>query len=128
MAKAILPDGSSREYPDGTTLLEIAASIGPRLAKAAIVGEVNGELRDLTFRLVGEAKVRFITEDAPEALHVMRHSCAHIMAEAVCKLFPNTRLAIGPPIDDGYYYDFEVDRPFVPDDLAAIDAEMRKSI
>ena len=128
MAKAILPDGSFREYPDGTTLFDIAASIGSRLAKAAVVGEVNGALRDLSFRLVGEAKVRLITEDAPEALPIMRHSCAHILAEAVTKLFPNVKLAIGPPIDDGFYYDFEMERPFTPDDLASIEAEMRKSI
>jgi threonyl-tRNA synthetase len=124
--RVTLPDGSSRSVPTGTSVAEVAAGISPRLAKAAIAAAVDDRLVDLGFRLESDARVRILTADAPEALTVYRHSTAHLLAAAVTTLFPGTQCGIGPATDDGFFYDFVVERPFVPEDLERIEATMRE--
>ncbi len=123
-----LPDGSERAVPEGATVLDVAAAIGPRLAQAALAGSVNGSLVDLGTVLQNGDDVAIITSKSPEALHVLRHSAAHVMAEAVKDLFPMAKFGIGPAIEDGFYYDFDIDRPFTPEDLEAIEARMREIV
>jgi threonyl-tRNA synthetase len=120
-----LPDGSSRAVPAGTRVADVAASISPRLAKAALAGTVDGRLVDLSFPLERDASVRIVTADGPEALPLYRHSTAHLLAAAVTNLFPNVQCGIGPATDEGFFYDFVVPRPFVPEDLDAIEKKMR---
>ena len=121
-----LPDGSTRQLPTGTPVRQVAEDISPRLAKAAIAASVDDRMVDLTHPLDEDAAVRIITKDGPDALHLYRHSTAHLLAAAVTALFPAAQCGIGPPIEDGFYYDFIVDRPFVPADLEAIEAKMRE--
>ncbi len=121
-----LPDGTAIELVDGATGLDAAQAIGPRLAQAAVAVEVGGELRDLRLPLADGDSVRVLTARDPEALAVLRHSTAHVMAEAVLHLWPGTKVAIGPAIADGFYYDFEFPEPVSADDLDRIDAEMRR--
>ncbi len=121
-----LPDGSSRAVPAGTSVRDIAESISPRLAKAALAGIVDGRLVDLTCRLHADASVRIVTQDSPEALPLYRHSTAHLLAAAVTNLFPGVQCGIGPATDEGFFYDFVVPRPFVPDDLEAIEKKMHE--
>ena len=121
-----LPDGSARQVPAGSTPADVAAGISPRLAKAAIAAVVDGKLVDLNFPLTKDASVALLTDKGPEALHVYRHSTAHLLAAAVTHLFPNAQCGIGPPTEDGFFYDFVVDRPFVPEDLEAIEKKMRE--
>ncbi len=133
-----LPDGSERTFARPVTGAELAAAIGPGLARAAAVmevrvgevrvGEVDGELQDLSRALPDGAKVRFIRYQDEAALPVIRHDCAHVMAEAVQDLYPGTQVTIGPPIADGFYYDFARDQPFTPDDLARIEARMAEIV
>ncbi|MEI7992315.1 MAG: TGS domain-containing protein, partial [Actinomycetota bacterium] len=115
----LLPDGSSRSLPAGSTALDLAASIGSRLAKAAVAAVVDGEERDLGVPLAGGSTVAIITTDSDAGRHVLRHSTAHVMAQAVLQLFPGARYSIGPAIEDGFYYDFELPggRTFSADDL-----------
>jgi len=120
-----LPDGSSRRMPAGSTSGDVAAGISPRLAKAALAAIVNGRLVDLTAPLREDADVRIVTPDSPEALGLYRHSTAHLMAAAVTQLFPGTQCGIGPATDEGFFYDFVVERPFVPEDLEAIEKKMK---
>jgi threonyl-tRNA synthetase len=120
-----LPDGSRRTVPAGTRVSQIAESISPRLAKAALVGLVDDVLVDLAFPIERDAAVRVVTADHPEALRVYRHSMAHLLAAAVTNLFPEVQCGIGPPTDEGFFYDFIVPRPFVPEDLERIEAKMR---
>jgi threonyl-tRNA synthetase len=120
-----LPDGSRRDVDAATTVAAVAAGISPRLAAAALAAVVDGTLVDLSHRIDHDAEVRVVTADNPEALDVYRHSAAHLMAAAVTSLFPGAQCGIGPATEDGFFYDFVVDRPFVPDDLAAIEAKMR---
>ena len=126
----LLPDGSSRSLPAGSTALDLAASIGSRLAKAAVAAVVDGEERDLGVPLAGGSTVAIITTDSDAGRHVLRHSTAHVMAQAVLQLFQGARYTIGPAIEDGFYYDFELPggRTFSADDLAAIDGRMREII
>ena len=119
-----LPDASVREYPAGVTGREIAESIGPGLAKAAVAIRVDGTVRDLMFPIRGDAAIAILTERDREALDVLRHSAAHIMATAVREIFPTAGIGFGPSIDEGFYYDFEVPRPFTPEDLEQIEARM----
>ena len=130
MLKIALPDGSVREVPAGTTPAEIAASIGPGLAKAAIAARVNGELRDIMRPLEADATLALITSrDEADALELARHDFAHVLAEAVQALFPGTQITFGPSTDDGFYYDFAPkERQFTEEDLPAIEAEMRSII
>jgi threonyl-tRNA synthetase len=121
-----LPDGSSRAVPPGTPVRDIAAGISPRLAKAALAAVVDDRLVDLSFPLSADAKVRIVTPDSPEALHLYRHSTAHLLAAAVTNLFPGVQCGIGPATDEGFFYDFVVPRPFVPEDLEAIEKKMKE--
>src|SRR5688500_4225807 len=120
-----LPDGSSRSVPPGTPVRDVAAAISPRLAKAAVAAMVDDRLVDLTYPLNAPASVRIVTPESPEALPLYRHSTAHLLAAAVTNLFPGAQCGIGPATDDGFFYDFVVDRPFVPEDLEAIEKKMR---
>jgi threonyl-tRNA synthetase len=124
MVQVTLPDGSQREATAGTTPRQIAESIGPGLARAALAARVNGEIWDLDRPLETDASVAILTEKDPEALGVLRHSSAHILATAVRELFPNAGIGFGPAIEDGFYYDFQVDRPFTPEDLERLEAKM----
>ena len=121
-----LPDGSSRAVPAGTRVLDVAEAISPRLAKAALAGIVDGKLVDLVYPLRADASVRIVTQDSPEALHLYRHSTAHLLAAAVTNLFPGVQCGIGPATDEGFFYDFVVPRPFVPEDLEAIEQKMHE--
>ena len=121
-----LPDGSHRHVEAGTPVSAIAAGISPRLADAALVAWVNDRLVDLDHPLTSDATVRIVTSKNPEALEVYRHSTAHLLAAAVTALFPTVQCGIGPPTDEGFFYDFVVPRPFVPEDLEAIEAKMRE--
>jgi len=130
MFRITLPDGSVREVAPGTTPADIAAAIGPGLAKAALAARVDGELRDIGRPFEGDAQLALVTsKDEKDALELARHDFAHILAEAVQNLFPGTQITFGPATDDGFYYDFAPkDRPFTEEDLPAIEAEMRKII
>jgi threonyl-tRNA synthetase len=119
-----LPDGSKQPVPAGTRPIDIAKSISPRLADAAIVAKVNGSLYDLTRPLEEDATLEILTSKNPEALEVYRHSTAHLLAAAVLELYPETKLGIGPPIESGFYYDFDRATPFTPEDLEKIEAKM----
>jgi len=121
-----LPDGSTRSVAAGTSVRDLATAISPRLAKAALAAAVDDRLVDLAFRLDKDATVRLITSDSPEGLTVYRHSTAHLLAAAVTNLFPGVQCGIGPAIDEGFFYDFVVPRPFVPEDLEAIEKKMRE--
>jgi threonyl-tRNA synthetase len=125
-----LPDGSARSIPSGTTALGLAQSIGPRLAQAAVIAEVNGEERDLATELADGDRVAIVTADSERGLYTIRHSTAHVLAQAVLDLFPEATFAIGPPVEDGFYYDFELPSgaTFTPGDLERIDARMREII
>jgi len=130
MFRITLPDGSVREVAPGTTPADIAAAIGPGLAKAAIAARVDGDLRDIMRPFEGDARLALVTSrDEADALELARHDYAHVLAEAVQSLFPGTQITFGPSTDDGFYYDFAPkDRPFTEEDLPAIEAEMRKII
>ena len=119
-----LPDGSKRPVEAGTRPIDIAKSIGQRLADAAIAAKVNGEMWDLTRPIEADATLQLLTNKDPEALEVYRHSTAHLLAAAVLELYPDTKLGIGPPIDNGFYYDFDRATPFTPDDLEKIEKKM----
>jgi len=119
-----LPDNSSRELSEGATVFDLAASIGAGLAKAALAGKINGLLVDLSCRLSDGDRVEIVTEKSPEALEIIRHSASHLMAQAVKELFPQAKVTIGPAIETGFYYDFDVEKPFTPEDLERIEAKM----
>ncbi|HSR92456.1 MAG TPA: threonine--tRNA ligase [Gemmatimonadales bacterium] len=119
-----LPDGSVREVPAGTTARAVAQSIGAGLARAAVAARVDGQVRDLDRPIDADANFAILTDKDPAALDVLRHSAAHIMATAVRELFPKAGIGFGPPIENGFYYDFDVERPFTPEDLEAIEAKM----
>src|ERR687884_54937 len=121
-----LPDGSTRTVAYGTLPRDVVASIGAGLARAALAVEVNGKVQDLVTPLRESGTFRVLTEKDPRALDVLRHSAAHVLATAVRRLRPDAKIGFGPAIEDGFYYDFEVERPFTPDDLAAFEAEMKK--
>ena len=124
--RVTLPDGHDLDLPEGATALDAAAAIGPRLAAVAAAAEVDGELRDLRLPLSDGAQLRILRVGDEAALPVLRHSTAHVMADAVTRLWPGTKVAIGPAIDSGFYYDFDFPEPIGEDDLARIDEEMRR--
>ncbi|HEV8118330.1 MAG TPA: threonine--tRNA ligase, partial [Thermoanaerobaculia bacterium] len=128
MVTVTLPDGSKRSIARGTTVREVAQGIGPRLAKDAWAGKLDGKVVDLVAPIESDASLEIITAKSPDAVPIYRHSTAHLTAQAVKRLFPEVQIGIGPPIENGYYYDFLPARPFTPEDLAAIEAEMRKII
>jgi len=119
-----LPDGSSKSFPGPVTVAEIAASIGAGLARAALAGKVNGKLVDTSTRVESDADLQIVTERDPEGLEILRHSTAHLLAQAVKELYPDAQVTIGPVIENGFYYDFSYKRPFTPEDLAAIEKRM----
>ena len=123
-----LPDGSKREFANAVTVFDVAADIGAGLAKVALAGKVNGELVDTSHTIAEDADLAIITPRDAEGLEVIRHSCAHLMAMAVQQLFPTAQVTIGPVIEDGFYYDFAYERPFTPEDLLKIEAEMKKLV
>jgi threonyl-tRNA synthetase len=128
MAIAILPDGSKRELSDGSTVLDLARQIGPGLAKAAVAGKVDGRVVDLSHKLTGEHTVSILTEKDPEALLVLRHSTAHVMAEAIQRVWPDALLAYGPALETGFYYDIALQTPISSNDFEKIEAEMKKIV
>jgi threonyl-tRNA synthetase len=119
-----LPDGAIKHFDAPVTVAEVAASIGPGLAKAALAGRVDGKLLDTSYRIDRDAAVAIVTDKDPDGLEVLRHSTAHLLAYAVKELFPDAQVTIGPVIEDGFYYDFSYKRPFTPEDLAAIEQKM----
>ncbi len=125
MPRITLPDGSLRDFDGPQTVADIAASIGPGLARQALAGRVDGKLVDLSFPIERDASVAIVTERDAEGVEILRHSTAHLLAYAVKELFPTAQVTIGPVIDNGFYYDFSYERPFTPDDLAAIEQRMR---
>src|SRR5690606_36283783 len=128
MVTITLPDGSRREYEQPVSIAQIAASIGAGLAKATVAGSVDGRLVDASDVVDHDASIRIITPKDAEGVEIIRHSCAHLVGHAVKQLFPTARMVIGPVIDDGFYYDIAYERPFTPDDVAAIEARMRELI
>src|SRR6185312_15696458 len=123
-----LPDGKQRRFPGPVTGADIAASIGPGLAKAALAIVIDGEPRDLATRIDRDARIAIVTGTSPEALEILRHDAAHVMAEAVKELYPETQVTFGPATDTGFYYDFARDTPFTPDDLARIEQRMHEIV
>src|ERR1041385_2435063 len=120
----VLPDGSNKTLPAGATGADLAKAIGPGLAKAALAIRVDGEVRDLQRPLPDGAKVSILTNKDPQALDVLRHSSAQVLAPAVRQLFPKAQIGFGPPIEDGFYYDFDIGRPFGPGGLEALGKKM----
>jgi threonyl-tRNA synthetase len=125
MPTITLPDGSSRDFDKPVTIADIAGDIGPGLAKAALAGRVNGELVDTSHTVTDDAEIAIVTERDDDGIEVLRHSCAHLMAQAVQRLFPKAQVTIGPVVEDGFFYDFAFERPFTPEDLEAIEKTMQ---
>jgi len=121
-----LPDGSTRQYPAAVSVMEVAADIGAGLAKATLAGVVNGQLVDASHAIESDATLAVVTNKSEEALPLLRHSTAHLLAQAVKQLFPSAQVSIGPVIDDGFYYDFDYERSFTPEDLVTIEARMKE--
>ena len=128
MLNITLPDGSVRQYEAPVTVAQIAASIGSGLAKATVAGKVNGKLVDASDPISKDASVQIITPKDKEGVEIIRHSCAHLVGHAVKQLYPNAKMVIGPVIEDGFYYDIATDKPFTPDDVAAIEVRMKELI
>lgn len=128
MIKITLPDGSQREFAQPVSVMEVAANIGAGLAKATIAGEVDGRLVDASDVIEADARLRIITAKDPEGVEIIRHSCAHLVGHAVKQLYPEVKMVIGPVIEDGFYYDIYSERPFTPEDMAAIEARMAELI
>src|SRR6266478_6891494 len=126
--KVVLPDSSELELPDGATGLDAARAIGPKLAEQAVLIRSNGNVQDLRLPLRDGEQIQILTtrdKNDPDALYVLRHSTAHLLAEAVRRLYPGVKVAIGPPIENGFYYDFDFPEPIAEDDLARIEEEVR---
>jgi len=126
MAKVTLPDGSTLEVADGATAKQVAEKIGSGLAKAALAAKIDGKLVDLNTPVTGSPRVQIVTSKDKEGLELMRHSCAHVMAEAISSLWPQTKLVYGPTVQDGFYYDIDLDDPIRPDDFPRIEAKMQE--
>ena len=128
MVALTFPDGARREYPSGTTGLDIAKGISPSLAKRTIAMALGGTVADLSDPIDHDAKIEFIPREDPRALELIRHDAAHVLAEAVQSLWPGTQVTIGPVIENGFYYDFARNQPFTLEDLPAIEKKMREII
>ena len=128
MIKITLKDGSAKEIEKGLSLMQIAETISSGLARVAMAGTVNDEVKDLSFILNEDAKVSLLTFDDEEGKHAFRHTASHVLAQAVRRLFPDVKLAIGPAIENGFYYDFDLEHNFTPEDLVKIESEMDKII
>src|SRR6478672_11428962 len=129
--KVVLPDNSELELPEGATGLDAARAIGPKLAEQAVLVRANGQAQDLRLPLQDGQPIQILTirdRDDPDALYVLRHSSAHLLAEAVRRLYPGVKVAIGPPIENGFYYDFDFPEPISEADLERIEGEVRKEI
>ncbi len=124
MPQITLPDGSQRQFDKPVSVMDIASDIGPGLAKATLAGKVNGNLVDAAYLVEQDAEVAIVTNRDQEALELLRHDAAHVMAQAVQELYPGTQVTIGPAIEDGFYYDFSRAEPFTPDDLIEIEKRM----
>ena len=122
----VLPNGSQLELPEGSSVLSVAEKIGPRLAKEALGGKINGEVRGLTTPVGDGDKIEILTFDSEEGRDIFRHSASHVMASAIMRVRPDVKFAIGPSIEDGFYYDIETQTPLTEEDFAAIEAEMAK--
>src|SRR5262245_15069104 len=125
MPTITLPDGSQRQFPNPVTGAEVAAAIGPGLAKAALAVKLNGQVKDLATSIREDARVEIVTKTHPAALELLRHDAAHVLAEAVQELFPGTQITFGPATETGFYYDFHREEPFTPEDFAKIEERMR---
>jgi threonyl-tRNA synthetase len=128
MINITLPDGSQRQFENPVTVQDVAASIGAGLAKAALAGKVDGKLVDTSYKIEHDTQLAIITDKSPEALEILRHSTAHLLAQATQRLFPDTQVTIGPVVENGFYYDFARKTPFTPDDLVKIEDEMKKIV
>ena len=128
MISITLPDGAVRQFEAPPSVHDVAASIGAGLAKATLAGKVDGRLVDASHVIDPDAALAIVTDKSPEALDILRHSTAHLLAQAVQRLFPGAQVTIGPVIENGFYYDFAYERPFTPEDLPAIEAEMQKIV
>jgi len=128
MAQVKLPDGSTLEVAEGSTAGQVAEQIGPGLAKAAVAAKINGELADLATPITDSPQVQILTSKDKQGLEVMRHSCAHVLAEAICSLWPQTRLVYGPTVEDGFYYDIDLDEPIRPEDFPRIESKMAEIV
>jgi threonyl-tRNA synthetase len=128
MVALTFPDGARREYQDGISGIDIAKGISPSLAKRTVAMAIDGEVRDLSEEIHSDGKIEFLSREDPRALELIRHDCAHVLAEAVQSLWPGTQVTIGPVIDNGFYYDFFRNEPFTPDDLETIEKKMREII
>src|ERR687895_1123798 len=129
--RVILPDSSELELPEGATGLDAARAIGPKLAEQAVLVRANGSVRDLRLPLDDGEQIQILTtrdKDDPDALYVLRHSAAHLLAEAVRRLYPGVKIAIGPPIENGFYYDFEFPEPIGEDALERIEEEIKREL
>ena len=129
--KVVLPDNSQLELPDGATGLDAARAIGPKLAEQAVLVRADGAAQDLRLPLADGQKIQLLTtrdSGDPDALYVLRHSAAHLLAEAVRRLYPGVKIAIGPPIENGFYYDFEFPEPITEADLAKIEDEVKREL
>ena len=124
MPTITLPDGSERQFDNPVSIMQVAEDIGPGLAKATLGGMVNEKLVDASYLIENDSQLRIITERDPEGLEIIRHSCAHLLAQAVKELYPEAQVTIGPVIEDGFYYDFAYESGFTPDDLVKIEKKM----
>ncbi|MEK4442737.1 MULTISPECIES: threonine--tRNA ligase [Niallia] len=128
LIKITFPDGAVKEFPEGTTTEDIAGSISPGLRKKALAGKINGSLYDLKRPILEDASFEIITPDSPDALEILRHSSAHLMAQAIKRIYGNVKLGVGPVIENGFYYDIDLEQSLTPEDLPAIEKEMKKII
>src|SRR6266545_405797 len=128
MVALTFPDGARREFPNGITGSEVAAAISPSLAKKAVAMALDSRLADLVDPIERDARIEILTREDPRALELIRHDCAHVLAEAVQTLWPGTQVTIGPVIENGFYYDFFRNQPFTPEDFEAIEKKMREII
>src|SRR5690554_5360374 len=128
MLTVTLPDGSQRQFPHSVSVHDVAAEIGPGLAKAAVAAVVDGREVDTSYVIEKDAQLAILTDRSDEGLEVLRHSTAHLLAQAVKELFPDAQVTIGPVIEDGFYYDFAYERPFTPEDLEAIEKKMQELV
>src|ERR1700735_3872531 len=128
MIPVTFPDGAERRFEPGTSGLDIAKSISPSLAKRTVAMALDGTVTDLADKIDHDARIEFLSREDPRALELIRHDCAHVLAEAVQTLFPGTQVTIGPVIDNGFYYDFFRNEPFTPEDFDAIEKKMREIV
>jgi len=126
MPQVTLPDGSHRQFDHAVSVFDVANDIGPGLAKAAIAGKVNGQVVDTSYQINEDVELGIITPTSDEGVEVIRHSSAHLLAQAVKQLFPTAQVTIGPVIDDGFFYDFAYERAFTPEDIDAIEKRMNE--